>query len=468
MAKTSFIRTALERLKDRAVRAEKKYPPLHHMLVLPPGETLRFPLLGVRALGMDRPATAVAFAGTKVGTRLPPRSCWPTGLLPALPIAIGGNGPKSGVPKTEPYRVHLFFGDAKGLRTLKSLASEVVALRSARSRGLGRSIGSNHVRLAQICIPNDVLCTDAAAALDAWLCTIHWWAWKVVDSPIHGCPKVLLGTDAIEAEFVEPAVRDQLSFSYFPLNVFAMTAAMIDLLVRFQEVPPIGGWDSTYPQPAASTRTATDGSGSQHPSTKIKARVGGAGDSASSKTPRYLWRKEGEVWVINFEDERGTFWTSKGLGLIAKLLKSPNPVRPFTTLDLMERDVRSVGGGMAPQPTFDRTAEINFEKRRRDLRRELDQAETHNDEATTERVRGELEDLESEVKAAAGLGNTSRPLGPLNPAKKAQVAAGQAIHRAYKTMRDSMPELVKHLKASITTGRECAYRPSTQYDWEFE
>ena len=83
--------------------------------------------------------------------------------------------------------------------------------------------------------------------LDSWLCTAHIWAWKAVDSPLYLKPKVIFGAEPIETDFTDPAVRERLSFSYIPQDVFTITSATIALFIRFLSAPPSPPWIATYP-----------------------------------------------------------------------------------------------------------------------------------------------------------------------------------------------------------------------------
>lgn len=47
----------------------------------------------------------------------------------------------------------------------------------------------------------------------------------------------------------------------------------------------------------------------------------------SKTSPQYCWRRRGEMWEIRFDQECGTFPNLKGFGIIAKLLRFPNPSR---------------------------------------------------------------------------------------------------------------------------------------------
>ena len=74
--KKDFCRLAIEDLVNRIDKIPKDCRSLHHMLVLPEGETVKVPTLGVHAVGGGnyKPPGPYEFGSSKVATTLAERS----------------------------------------------------------------------------------------------------------------------------------------------------------------------------------------------------------------------------------------------------------------------------------------------------------------------------------------------------------------------------------------------------------
>lgn len=246
--RSNFCRAALANLKKRAEGHAKQHPTLRHMLVLPEGETLFVPARpGSHPLGGSSypEPPAVSFGDSQVLVALPPAKCWPPGLKPIRAVVAEQANPPRPPARQRPYRVHLFFGDAAGMTPLQSLAADLVNLTGDVARAV---FGARAPEDSTVfyCSP-DYIHGKAAEILDAWLCTVHWWAWKAIDSPIHTRPLVVFDGSAIAADRRDQAVVEKMSFSALDCDIFTATAATIDLFLRFLDLPPDLVWPADYP-----------------------------------------------------------------------------------------------------------------------------------------------------------------------------------------------------------------------------
>jgi hypothetical protein len=151
-----------------------------------------------------------------------------------------------------PQRAHVFFGEGSGLRYLRSLAANLLDLRSDLSAARRGAAAQPHYGIDVF----DWIYSSAATEelqIDAWLCTVHWWAWVKPDSPIHVTPRVMANVGIVEAEHDDPAVLQRPSFSYIPTDVFTMTATTIDLLARSLDLPPGPIWHTRHAKAAQSS-----------------------------------------------------------------------------------------------------------------------------------------------------------------------------------------------------------------------
>jgi hypothetical protein len=257
---SNFCRAALENLKRRAEGYSKQYPSLQHMLVLPEGEYLRVPPPpGCHPLGGSsyHVPPAVTFGESKVAAALPPEDCWLPDLEPIRAVVAEQEFSPYRPLAQKPYRIHLFFGEPAGMAALQSLAADLVNL----SSDVGRAIFRSQMLDTVFFHSPDCLHGKDAEILDAWLCTVHWWAWKAVDSPIHTQPRVVFGGSAIPADRRDHAVDEKLSFSVLGCDVFTATVATIDLFFRFFKQPPDLVWPADYPPEPRPEESAAAGNG---------------------------------------------------------------------------------------------------------------------------------------------------------------------------------------------------------------
>jgi len=274
--RSNFCRAALANLKKRAEGHAKQHPTLRHMLVLPEGETLFVPARpGSHPLGGSSypEPPAVSFGDSQVAAALPPAKCWPPGLKPIRAVVAEEECAPRPPARQRPYRVHLFFGDAAGMTPLQALAADLVNLAGDVARAV---FGAYEPDMSTVFFrSSDYIHGKDAEILDAWLCTVHWWAWKAIDSPIHTRPHVVFGGSAIAADRRDQAVVKKMSFSALDCDIFTATAATIDLFLRFLDLPPDLVWLADYPPVPKPQEPAPDAE-SAKPQAPSEARPTGA------------------------------------------------------------------------------------------------------------------------------------------------------------------------------------------------
>lgn len=258
----SFCIAALNDLIQRLEKTASEARPLHHMLVLPKGETITVPELGGHAIGLPRdPPSPYEFGRSTVVTELPPQDCWVSKLPPLCALPADQEFSPYRPLAVEPYRLHLFFGECeKSLSELVAFAAEVVGL----AKELGRAMlqYAYYEPPSEGCLiygPADCIHGEQESVIDRWACTMHWWAWKVTDSPIHIQPRIVFGGRGIAADFHDESVREKLAYSTIEQDVFRASIATLRSFLRFMEQPPEITWASTYP-PEDSTESQPAGS----------------------------------------------------------------------------------------------------------------------------------------------------------------------------------------------------------------
>jgi tetratricopeptide (TPR) repeat protein len=164
-----------------------------------------------------------------------------------------------------------------------------------------------------------------------------------------------------------------------------------------------------------------------------------------------LFRKEQDFWTIRYGHKLFRLKNSRGLGYIAQLLRYPE--REIHALVLTGGAEMNGPGGAGE--ILDSTARSDYRHRIEELREELEEAERFNDEGRAAKARAELDELESYLAGAVGLGGRSRRAS--TDAERARVAVTKGIKAAIQQIRAIDPELGRHLSTAVSTGYFCCY-----------
>ena len=178
----SFIRAALERVRDRAFRPASYYPNLHHMLVLPIGQTISL-LDGdqhgkhndtscLDAVFGTTPTRRYDFADDEVWTEIPNCDMWPDSP-PLRAVSAEPNLPGANTP----FRVHLFFGSALHFNELRTLATNILELSDDFDRAIFGDELTYKTRLGfstntVFHKAGDIRRDGDANFIDEWMCTL--------------------------------------------------------------------------------------------------------------------------------------------------------------------------------------------------------------------------------------------------------------------------------------------------------
>jgi tetratricopeptide (TPR) repeat protein len=192
--------------------------------------------------------------------------------------------------------------------------------------------------------------------------------------------------------------------------------------------------------------------------------------------------KEGDYWTIGFEGAICRLKHTKGLLYIAYLLRHPG--MELSTLDLihfgqtngeqpiMEQQFEHQESSIKVRPdlgdagaALDHQAKVDYHRRLRELRPELDEAERFNDLGRRERLRAEIDFLTAELTAHVGRRSKNRKAA--SHAERARLAVYKRIRSSLDEIRKANPALGKHLAKTLRTGYRCAYLPERRMDWNF-
>jgi len=177
-----------------------------------------------------------------------------------------------------------------------------------------------------------------------------------------------------------------------------------------------------------------------------------------------VFRCDGDVWTIGDDVGLTRLKDSKGLRYLAQLLRHPG--RELTATELA---FGPDGGAMATdagEPVLDAAARAAYQRRLRELREELDDAEASNDLGRASALRTELEYLTDELARAAGLRGRTRRTG--SAAERARLNVTRAIKTAIQHITAHVPTLGRYLETTVHTGRLCGYTPDARLPITFD
>ncbi len=191
----------------------------------------------------------------------------------------------------------------------------------------------------------------------------------------------------------------------------------------------------------------------------------GSAPGGHEPTPEHAaFVRAGTLWQVTYVGRDATLVDSKGLRDLAVLLATPR--REVAAVDLVEAGggpARSALGGDTG-PVLDAPARAAYKRRLVELEDEIETAALDHDEGRLERLQSERDFLIVELGSALGLGGRVRVGG--DPAERARKAVTMRIRNTLKAMDAVHPELARHLRISVTTGRVCCYRPERDVAWQ--
>lgn len=164
--------------------------------------------------------------------------------------------------------------------------------------------------------------------------------------------------------------------------------------------------------------------------------------------------REGEYWSIERGGHAFRLKAGKGLSMLARLIEEPG--RELHVLDL----AGSAGGERAPDggdagALLDSQARAAYERRVRELRDRLAEAERNADAEAATRAREELDAIAEELARAVGLGGRDRRAA--SAVERARVNVQRRLRDALERIREHDPELGRHLAFTVKTGTYCSY-----------
>lgn len=177
----------------------------------------------------------------------------------------------------------------------------------------------------------------------------------------------------------------------------------------------------------------------------------------SSQTESATFRREGDVWSIEFAGQVVRVRDARGLRHLSRLLS--DPAREFHVLDLVAAET----GGAAAHPLrdagplLDEQAKAAYRRRLEEIDADIDDARAAGDAGREAQAEHERTFLLSELSRAVGLGGRDRRAS--STSERARVAVTRAVRQAIARIGEHDSALAAHLQHSIRTGTYCAYEP---------
>ncbi len=169
------------------------------------------------------------------------------------------------------------------------------------------------------------------------------------------------------------------------------------------------------------------------------------------------FRREGEVWSIEFAGRVVRVRDARGLRYLSRLLA--NPAREFHVLDLVAAEAGGAAAGRLSDagPLLDERAKAAYRQRLADIEADLDDARAAGDVVREAQADEERAFLLRELSRAVGLGGRDRRAS--SASERARVAVTRAVRQAIARISEHHTPLGEHLQHAIRTGTYCAYEP---------
>ena len=211
-------------------------------------------------------------------------------------------------------------------------------------------------------------------------------------------------------------------------------------------------------------------------------------DSTSAKkTAHNSFVKAGEVWEIEYKENKKPFTDKKGLHYIQHLLKKPNEEIHVTELhglvhgasvDTHEKAYSSMTDEELEGENLPKNNAKGFEiiddqykkeikKKLSDFDKEIEEAESLQNWDEVELLKGKREELRKNFLKDIGKGGSTRKIG--SKTENIRITVQKTIARAVESIEKELPELGTHLRATIDTGLFCCYQPDPEahITWRF-
>lgn len=193
------------------------------------------------------------------------------------------------------------------------------------------------------------------------------------------------------------------------------------------------------------------------------------------RTPLWVFQEHRLGWSIGSRRRLFEFPDLRGMTYLQALLRNPGveisveqlveSARPTTTPPVRDPDFEALGSGESGQELLDDQARREYQQRIKDLKRDAEIAKELGDTQRMEQIRAEYEFLDDQITGATAI--RGRPRRFAASGDKLRVSVRKSTAKAIEVISQRMPDIGEHLKASISFGFKCCYRPVQQREWRF-
>ncbi|MFI2313807.1 ATPase [Streptomyces sp. CB00072] len=209
---------------------------------------------------------------------------------------------------------------------------------------------------------------------------------------------------------------------------------------------------------------AAPGRGTAGASAGSSAGASVGAPAGTRAVPSAEFRRNGPVWQLRWDGVTVHVPDAKGLRDLHSLLGLPGTDVPAVQLLAPEGgDLVVAAGQLGGDPVLDEEAKRRYKEHLARLDAEIDRAAARDDARGVEKYDRERQALLDQLRSAAGLGGRTRRLG--DQTERARKTVTARIRDTLRKLDTLHPALAAHLKASVTTGTTCAYRPEHSPDW---
>ncbi|GAA2052570.1 AAA family ATPase [Streptomyces cheonanensis] len=161
------------------------------------------------------------------------------------------------------------------------------------------------------------------------------------------------------------------------------------------------------------------------------------------------------VWTLTYDGVTVHVPDAKGLHDLRQLIANPGTGIPATSLLSPDPGAPVPPGA---DPVLDDEARARYQRHLAALDEEIDRAAALGRDEKATALDAERAALVAELRAAAGLAGRPRRLG--DAAERARKTVTARIRDTLRKLDVRHPALAAHLRASVTTGTHCTYRPA--------
>lgn len=180
--------------------------------------------------------------------------------------------------------------------------------------------------------------------------------------------------------------------------------------------------------------------------------------------PSAEFRRNGPVWQLRWDGVTVHVPDAKGLRDLHSLLGLPGTDVPAVQLLAPEGgDLVVAAGQLGGDPVLDEEAKRRYKEHLARLDAEIDRAAARDDARGSRNTTGS--GRPSSTSSVPRPGSAAGPMRLGDQTERARKTVTARIRDTLRKLDTLHPALAAHLKASVTTGTTCAYRPEHSPGW---